>query len=175
MKIETIFLDMDGVITNFMKAICEEFKLPYPPQVYHFFSDIRDKVNDFCTSDFWRNLQWMPDGRDILRAIMSTFGLDKIYFLSGMMPNIGSGSGKLLWIQLNLPVYRNRIILHTLGVPKSFLAQPNTLLIDDKDENVDEFIKAGGWGILVPRPWNKLHKLAGQSSQYVEKSLEDLL
>lgn len=172
--IKTIFLDMDGVIVNFNKAVCEQFDLSYPPQVYHFFPDIRDEVNRFCDRLFWRNLEWTHDGREILRAIMDTLGLEKICFLTGMMPNIESATGKMAWIQDNLPVYRNRIILHSLEIPKSSLAQPDTLLIDDKDENVDEFIVAGGVGILVPRPWNKNYEHSDVSANVVKECLETL-
>lgn len=172
--IKTIFLDMDGVITDFNKAVCDEFNLPYPPRIYHFFPEIRPEVDDFCTIEFWQNLEWMHDGRDVLRAIMGTLGLEKIYFLSGMMPNVESGTGKMMWIRDNLPLYSNRVIFHGLKVPKSFLARPDTLLIDDKDENVEEFVAAGGQGILVPRPWNKEHKNADRSSQYVKECLEEL-
>ena len=172
--IKTVFLDMDGVITNFNKAVCAEFDLPYPPQTYCFFPEIRKEVNEFCNISFWRNLEWMDDGREILRAIMGTLGLEKVYFLTGMMPNAGSGTGKLLWIHDNLPIYSDRVILHTLEVCKSSLAKPDTLLIDDKDENVEEFAKAGGKAILVPRPWNKLHKQMNETYQVVKNSLENL-
>jgi len=172
--IKTVFLDMDGVITDFNKAVCKSFELPYPPQVYHFFPKIRSQVDKFCTEGFWRNLEWMYDGRDILRAIMETLGLEKVYFLTGMMPNVESGTGKLMWIRDNLPIYCNRVILHTLEVPKYFLARPDALLIDDKDENVEKFRVAGGKAILVPRPWNKAYKDSEIASQVVRKELETL-
>jgi 5'(3')-deoxyribonucleotidase len=169
--IKTVYLDMDGVITDFNKAVCTEFGLPYPPQIYHFFPEIRKKVNEFCNISFWQNLEWMDDGRGILRAIMGTLGLEKVYFLTGMMPNVESGTGKLLWIHDNLPIYSNRVILHTLDVPKSSLAKPDTLLIDDKDENVEKFVKAGGYGILINRPWNKGYERADHTVEDLEIDL----
>lgn len=173
--IHTVYLDMDGVITDFNKAVCDEFDLLYPPQTYHFFPKIRAQVNEFCGRSFWQNLEWMHDGRDLLRAIMETLGLEKVYFLTGMMPNVETASGKMMWIRDNLPVYSDRVILVTLGVPKSLLARPNTLLIDDKDKSIDGFIETGGEGILVPRPWNRLKKQADKSSQYVRECLEKLV
>lgn len=172
--IKTVFLDMDGVITDFFTPVCEEFNLPYPPQVYHFFPKIRNEVNKFCTTKFWANLEWMDDGRDILRAIMDTLGLEKVFFLTGMMPNVETASGKMMWIQDNLPIYSNRVILTTLKVSKSFLARPNALLIDDYDKCVEEFREAGGKAILVPRPFNKLRKYSDVASQIVRKELEEL-
>ena len=174
MMIKTVFLDMDGVITNFNKAVCTEFGLPYPPQDYYFFPEIRKEVNEFCNMSFWRNLEWMDDGRDILRAIMDTFELEKVYFLTGIMPNVESGTGKLSWISDNLSIYSNRVILHTLGISKSSLAKPNTILIDDYDKNIAEFTAAGGYGILINRPWNAGHERADHTVSDLELDLLDL-
>lgn len=170
--IKTIFLDMDGVITNFNKSVCEEFNLPYPPQVYHFFPEIRESVNEFCDSSFWENLEWMPDGHEILRTVTGIFGTEKIYLLTKMMPNVETASGKMKWIKKNIPAYSNRVILTALGVPKSLLAKRNTLLIDDNDKYIEEFEAAGGQVILVPRPYNLLSVLSDKSSQHVRHCLE---
>ena len=170
--IKTIFLDMDGVITDFFSPVCNEFDLPNPPQVYHFFSEIRKEVNEFCNISFWQNMPWMYDGWEILRAIMDTLGLEKVYFLTGMMPNVETASGKMMWVRDNLPIYLDRVILTTLKVSKTFLVQPDALLIDDYDKNVEEFQEAGGNAILVPRPYNKKRKYSDVASQMVKKELE---
>lgn len=180
MKIETVFLDMDGVLTDFVGGVCRALGKtnPYPKETrdYTFWNawpDISTKdVNAYCTFDFWQNLEWVYDGRDILKAIMDTLGLGGIYLLTKPMPNPESPTGKWLWIYDNLPVYLERTII--TQAPKSLLARPGTLLIDDNDENIDEFIAAGGEGTLVPRPWNRLWKQADRSSQYVRECLETL-
>ena len=46
-----------------------------------------------------------------------------------------------------------------IGPSKHLCANPETLLIDDSDKNVDSFRKCGGQAVLVPRPWNSLHGL----------------
>lgn len=161
--INTVFLDMDGVITNFNKAVCEKFDLPYPPQVYHFFPKIRPRVNDFCDRLFWQNLEWMDDGHDILRVITNIFEPEKIYLLTKMMPNTETASGKMMWIKNNLSFCSNHVILMTLEVSKSLLARSDTLLIEDCDKYVDEFREAGGKGILINRPWNAGHKRADRT------------
>ena len=167
-----VFLDMDGVITNFNKSVCTKFDLPYPPQVYHFFPEIRSQVNDFCDRSFWENLEWMDDGRDILRVVTETFGCENICLLTKMMPNVESASGKMRWIQNNLPLYSNQVILATLEVSKSLLAQPDTLLIEDCDKDFNEFVAVGGHGILVPRLWNRLYSQADEALQVVKSKLE---
>ena len=173
-KIKTVFLDMDGVITDFNKPVCEKFDLPYPPQTYHFFPEIRKEVDEICTTEFWHYLPWMHDGQEILRAIVDTLGLEKVYFLTKMMPNVETASGKMMWIQDNLPIYFDQVILMTLGVPKSLLVQSDTLLIEDCDEYVEDFREAGGNAILVPRPYNELRKYSDVSSNYIRSRLEEL-
>ena len=169
--IKTVFLDMDGVLVDFNKAICKKFELPYPPRVYDFFEPIRSEVNDYCTANFWDNLEWMYDGCDILQAVLDKIHLSRIYLLTTPMPNIESASGKMMWINGNLPEFIKRIII--TQAPKHLLARPDTLLIDDKDENVSEFEAAGGRGMLVPRPWNCLRVLSNRTSQHIKHCLEE--
>jgi len=171
--IKTIFLDMDGVLVDFNKAVCDKFHLPYPPQTYEFFPEIRLQVNNICTATFWNNLEWMYDGCDILQAVLDKIHLSRIYLLTTPMLNLESASGKMMWIDGNLPEFIKRIII--TQAPKRLLARPDTLLIDDKDENIDEFIEAGGHGILVPRPWNELHGWADEALQVVKNSLEEII
>jgi len=178
--IKTIFLDMDGVITDFVGGVCRALDRPnpYPEETrdYTFWNawpDIATKdVDAICYQVFWHNLEWVDDGRDTLRAIKATLGLEKVYLLTMPMPNLESASGKMMWINDNLPIYLSRTIITTREVPKAFLARPDALLIDDKDENVEEFRTAGGNAILVPRPWNKAFKDSDVASQIVRKKLE---
>ncbi len=173
--IKTIFLDMDGVIVDFVGGVNKRMGIPKDtiPTKWAWVEDYGftlDQVNSWCTLDFWANLEWMHDGRDILRAIMNTVGLEKVYLLTAPMPNLESASGKMMWVSGNLPICLKRTII--VQAPKSLLANPNTLLIDDKDENVEKFVTAGGNAILVPRPWNKGYKNSDVSSQIVEQELK---
>jgi 5'(3')-deoxyribonucleotidase len=187
--IKTVFLDMDDVLADFMKGLhkalnisYDYFNYPYEKGNwdilgYQIKSDggsliTFDQCNDYCNTSFWQDLEWMHDGYDILRAVFDKFPAEQIYLLTAPMPNLESASGKMIWVYENLPVYLKRTII--TQAPKSLLAKPDTLLIDDKDENVEEFVKAGGYGILVPRPWNELHGWADETHQVVKNSLENL-
>lgn len=167
--INTVFLDMDQVLTDFNKAICEKFELPYPPQIYNFFESIRSEVNDICTIDFWINLEWMFDGHGILKAVTEKF--DTVYILTSTMPNPESFTGKVMWMHKHLPAYSNYIIPIPFGVPKSLFARPDRLLIDDRDKTIDEFREAGGKALLVPRPWNHAHLQANRTVEVVREFL----
>lgn len=180
-KIKTVMLDLDGVIANFRKGIHDVFNQPYDysnlTDKWSFWEDWNgvtfDMINSACTVEFWQNLEWMHDGRDILRSILNMFNTDQIYLLTTPMPNIESPTGKWLWVRDNIPVYLKRTII--TQVSKSLLAGPDTLLIDDRDKNVDEFEEAGGKTILVPRPWNRSHDLALLTSKVVERGLRRII
>ena len=64
-------------------------------------------------------------------------------------------AGKFDWIKENLSQYFLRQF--SMSPVKDFCAMENSLLIDDSDENVNKFERAGGQAILMPRPWNSAH------------------
>lgn len=154
--IKKVFLDMDGVLVDFMTPACHIVGINPPPDQYEFFGNKEDDVNKACNERFWLELEWMPDGREILDLIEGAFKEDQVFIVSQPMDNADSWTGKRCWIELHIPLYRHRLII--THASKSILASPETLLIDDKDENVDDFIKAGGNAILIPRPWNRLRR-----------------
>ena len=178
--INTIFLDVDGVLADFRKGIHGAFDKPYDYSTlspkWKFWDDWPDvtfeMVNNVCTTSFWQNLEWMHNGRDILRAVLEKFHAEQIYLLTTPMPNLESASGKMMWINDNLPVYLKHTII--TQAPKHLLARSDTLLIDDKNENVDGFREAGGKALLVPRPWNRAHSCADRTVEIVRKFLEKL-
>lgn len=170
-----VFLDMDGVLVDFRRGVCEAFGRDDPSTNWTFWEDwegvTTHDVDVKCSSMFWEMLYCTPEGMEIEQAIRHTFGESNVYLLTTPMPNPSSGIGKLWWIKRHLPwLYTRTIISYA---PKSLLAGPDTLLIDDKDENIEEFRKAGGQGILVPRPWNKDAHLASQTLGIVKRYLED--
>jgi len=190
--IKTVFLDVDDVLANFMKGLHKALNISYDYSNYPYEKgnwDILgyqiksddgslitfDQCNDCCNTSFWQHLEWMHDGRDILRAIMNTldFHLETVYLLTTPMPNLESASGKMIWVNDNLPIYLKRTII--TQAPKHLLARPDTLLIDDKNENVDGFREAGGKALLIPRPWNRAHLQADRTVEVVKEFLERII
>lgn len=176
--INTVFLDVDGVLANFRKGIHEAFVKPYYyptlSSKWKFWDDwpeiIFEMVNAICTTSFWQDLEWMHDGGDILEIIRNRFDASQIYLLTTPMPNVESATGKWSWIKEYLPEFYKRTII--TQVPKYLLARPDTLLVDDKNENVDGFREAGGKALLVPRPWNRAHLQADRAVEVVKEFLE---
>ena len=179
--IKTVYLDLDGVITDFVGGVCRAFNKSNPylklTRDYTFWNAWPEistgTVDDICTINFWANLSWAHDGHETLRMVLDHFKPEQIYLFTRPMPNPDSYTGKALWVQKHLPKYNKRLII--TQIPKSLLAKPDTLLIDDKDENVEEFAKAGGYGILVNRPWNKGYERAYRTIEDLEIDLLDIV
>lgn len=171
-----VFLDLDGVLANFFKGVCDRFEKPYNYSnltEYNFWESwgmTRDYIDLYCDISFWHRLEWMHDGKEILAAVESKF--KDIYLLTTPMPNPGSGTGKMLWVKKNLPQHYKHLIISS--APKKLLAKRDCILIDDCDKYVDEFVEEGGQAILIPRSWNSLHGWAEESLQIVKNSLEEL-
>ena len=169
---------MDGVLVDFRKGIHDAFNKPYNyltlSPLWKFWDDWPDvtfeMVNAACVSEFWAELKWTHDGLKILQAVIEKF--NDIYLLTTPMPNFESATGKVLWVNKQIPVFNRRLIITRAS--KSLLAGPDTLLIDDKDQNIDEFIKAGGQGLLVPRPWNHRCYCTDRTVEVVKRFLESL-
>ena len=189
--IKTIFLDVDDVLADFMGGLhtalnisYNYFNYPYKKGEWnilgyqikrrHYLDCLVtfEECNQCCTTSFWQYLKWMHDGRDILRAVLEKFHSEQIYLLTTPMPNLESASGKMMWINDNLPVYLKHTII--TQAPKYLLARPDTLLIDDKNENIDEFREAGGRALLVPRPWNRGYFHTDRTIKIVRGFLERL-
>lgn len=170
---------MDGVIADFHKGVYDIFQQPYRYDkslaTWNFWEDWkpplkREDINAKCSAHFWEHLPWTHDGLEIFEIIRSKFRPEQIYILTNpVIGDAGTATGKILWIEKYLPGFIKRIII--TQAPKGLLAKPDTLLIDDNDSYIDGFREAGGKALLVPRPWNRLHKQAHRTSQYIEEFL----
>ena len=64
--------------------------------------------------------------------------------------------GKRIWRKRNLP--STKLIL-AQAIKKQNYAAPNHILIDDRESNIDQWIKAGGIGILHTDTASTIKKL----------------
>lgn len=161
-----ILLDMDGVLVNFEKGAAlahgrEPFRLdqwPTPGKPIQTAMGIKSEEfwKPLHAIDFWRNLEWMPDGRAILNLINSCFGPENVCICSSPSWSPEAAAGKMYWIKEHLPeMFRHRRFM--LSPAKHWSAAKNTVLIDDYTLNCNAFVEHGGHAVLVPRPWNANH------------------
>lgn len=179
-----VFLDMDGVIADFVGAICKAHGrvTPYTrPEALgkfdteklwgltseQFWSPIA--TNSF---EFWDDIPKTPEADEIVKLATLEFGIENVAILTAPSKDHGSVPGKRAWMSRYYPCFAKRMIFATASA-KKFCAGPGKYLIDDKDTNVDEFDEAGGVGILVPRPWNAEHYLEGNLVEVVKDQIKE--
>lgn len=170
-----VLMDMDGVLVDFTSGICIALGKPNPFLSGHtgwFYHDLFgiteaefwEPCND---SFFWEELDWMPDGKRILRSATAVVGEQNIYLSTSPTLSPGSYAGKAAWVTQNMPEGFLRRLM--VGPAKHLMANPRHILVDDNDDNVAKFRDAGGIAILVPRVWNANR---GESTiDYVQKEL----
>jgi len=132
-----IYCDMDGVIVDFDKGYKEltgtEASFDTPKE--EFWTPIQK-----AGAEFWIKLQWMPDGKQLWNYI-------KPYnpqLLSAPSRDESSKIGKFVWVKRNVP--GTKLILRSAERKQEF-ATPNSILIDDRADNIQRWKDAGGIGI----------------------------
>ena len=149
-----IFLDMDGVLVNMLDSIMEFHNkriLNWPKGCYNLaapFDMTKAEIFDPLDQDFWANLPWTCDGRDILDTCIAVVGIYNICLITEPTHS-ASANGKIQWIKREIPG-----IDYIITNKKAHCAGPRNILIDDCDTNIDEW---DGPSILVPKVWNSEH------------------
>jgi 5'(3')-deoxyribonucleotidase len=178
----TCFLDMDGVLANFVEGACNTHYRSWP------YTDINnlgkfdiEKIWGMTPAEFWApidkrglnfwsDLKKMPDADAIVTLVVKKFGINNIAILTSPSDDPSCIPGKKEWIKRYYPKLYRKIIF---GGAKGLLASYNKVLIDDRDKNIDEFRDGGGLSILVPRPWNRLHDLKSKTAiEWIKEGIE---
>lgn len=159
--IDTLFLDMDGVLVDFVQGALDAHAMPHckltPGEwaiekamgltLTHFWARLQG-VN------FWRELMPTHDWLPILATCQDYFRPDRIFLLTSPCLDPYCYTGKYEWVQKWMPHFERRFIL---SARKDIFARPGAVLIDDKEETIDKWRDRGGEGFLCPRGWNRQH------------------
>lgn len=165
-----IFLDLDGVIINWAKGVCNWFDVPYEPEKITRWNIMPEIVNvhprDFWpiinTPVFWEYLDFYPEAISFIERLQQ-YG--EVILMTS--PAHGCAGYRQNWIQKNLPTIFNKG-KYILTPSKYACAHKGAILIDDHNENCQQFSTAGGHTILYPQPWN-------QKTSLTEKEKNDLV
>lgn len=144
-----IFCDMDGVLTDFESAYERVSGRKINDEVSS--REFWEPINKAGLS-FWTELKWMSDGKQLWNYIKK----HKPKILSAPSRSEDSVVGKKQWVKRELPT--SELILRSARNKKEF-ASPTTILIDDKQENIQDWIDAGGIGILHVNTKNTIDQL----------------
>jgi hypothetical protein len=134
-----IYCDMDGVLVNFIKGYLELTGRDITGQ-YHTDKSFWEPI-DKAGVDFWVALEWTPDGKELWDYIKK-YNPD---LLSSPSIQNDSRVGKSLWVKRELP--GTHLILRSAHKKQEFAA-PDSILIDDRESNIEEWANAGGIAIF---------------------------
>jgi hypothetical protein len=145
-----IFSDMDGVLCDF-EARFEHFA-GLSPDAYR--AEISQKYGEKKVDEmfwnlidkqigvrFWRGIPWMPQGKQLWEYI-------KPYnptLLSSPSWDDSSRIGKSLWVKDHIPGTK---LIFRQAKNKSDFAEPNAILIDDREDTIMSWKSKNGIGIL---------------------------
>lgn len=137
MRIEKIYLDMDGVLVDYLA---------------NFIPLGKDKIDEEdIRNGFFRDLPVL-DGAFELMEYCQYFSPNKVEILTSLgckLPKEVSDQ-KQAWLESHFQIKRfeNRFNSVYHSKEKAYYAAPNILLIDDREKSINPFIKSGGMGIL---------------------------
>ena len=172
-----LYLDMDGVIADFVGGTCLLHGHDNPYSREEFLADydlckaLGMRLEDFYVGmgeNFWTNLPKTEWADEIVKFVREIFPLDHIIVLTKPTSNPGCIEGKKAWLQKHYPDFAERVVFAN---EKYFCAHEGALLIDDYDKNVDLFKKHGGKAILFKQPWNS-SRFIGNSFEEMRKELD---
>jgi 5'(3')-deoxyribonucleotidase len=178
-----IFLDMDGVLTDFVSACLTLHGQPqaletWPagnrdiPQVVGISKSDFWRLIDDQGAEFWAGLKPFPWCDDLV-ALVREFAPLTILTAPSLSP--ACLDGKVRWLYEHFPKVRGkRFTDFLIGNQKHLLAQAGRVLIDDTESHVDAFRAAGGEAILFPQPWNANHAITDRLA-YVRSQLSTIV
>lgn len=144
-KITTIYLDMDGVLTDFRGA-CQEIDA-----IEHYKVDW-EKVHA-AGIDFWSNMPWTKEGERFYKWLEKFCDEEGIDLCILSQVNYSDGvNGKIEWLMSNTKIPNKNIYIVKNGKSKAKFANDSSLLIDDFGKNIEAFVLAGGLGIKFESP-----------------------
>jgi 5'(3')-deoxyribonucleotidase len=136
-----VFIDMDGVLSDFDKPIIEKFST-------------KKEWNgrwDLLPEDFFRTLPKMPDADDLINYISGQFDWHVLTAIPDLPVFPEARFQKMQWIFEHYKVYPARIHCVFQREKQYYAVEENlspNILIDDSESNVSEWKSSGGIAIL---------------------------
>lgn len=153
MKVEKIFLDMDGVLADFDRGVNEICGITAPSQNAKSHKpgeddEMWDRIKQ--VGHFYDCLELMPGAKEMFDAIYDKYG-DKCEILTGIpKPRRGvtyAAEDKINWVRRLLSENIKVNIVFREEKPQ-FCTGEECILIDDMEKNIKEWNETGGTGIL---------------------------
>ena len=147
----TIYCDMDGVLVDFDRGY-QELTGMTTQQADAIGGDTFWEPLTKAGAKWWITLNWMPDGKQLWNYIKKYTPI----LLSAPSREESSKLGKRVWVKRELPDVK--LILRPASQKQQY-ASPTSILIDDRQKNIDQWEAAGGIGILHTSAANTIEQL----------------
>lgn len=180
-----IFVDLDEVLCDFVGGALAvhrpyqalaELQAARTPGVWDLPSFLGITLEEFWEpihaqgEQFWLGLRPLPWINSVMGPATYHDRTCQPRIITTPSDNPHSYSAKIKWILRYVgPCEASTAILTH---DKSQYACPDAVLIDDRDKNVQDFIDAGGQGIVFPTIGNSLWKLADDPLTHVHMELD---
>jgi len=143
--IDTIYIDMDGVIADFSKRYKEKFHVT--PEETRNNKEFNSYFDKFISDGEFSTLDLMPDATELLNFVSKLDTPKEILSSTARPQNHGMiAPQKQMWLNKHNIHYKANF------VPGKSLkykyATSNSIIIDDTQSVIDDWNKAGGIGIL---------------------------
>ena len=171
-RFSTIYLDFDGLIADFHTAalavhgkpewtrntwpreqlgsdLMKILDIPTTPEGFEQFWDPIRATPGFFSS--LKMFYWVPD---LIRLCEKCTGPHGIKILTGP----ASGTEEEVKAKMHLLAEWGLNFEVIVDKEKGKYSKAGRLLIDDWEKQVDSFNEGEGLGVLVPQPWNRLHR-----------------
>lgn len=180
-----LFLDMDGVLADFATGLksallsagydddvitnqwsCWNQGLPCPIPDEEFWGPVNRGGEEF-----WERLPRLPWVDDLVALAEDLCG-DDWHVLSAPSRCPTSYTGKIRWLHREFGRTFDRFLL----TPHKYLFAkvPGAVLVDDRDKNVHDFLRAGGRAVLFPQEWNAAAEHSRDPMNYVREQLKEV-
>jgi hypothetical protein len=147
----TIYCDMDSVLVDFDLGYQELTGMTTQQADANGVEAFWDPISK-AGAKFWITLQWMPDGKQLWDYIKKYNPI----LLSAPSREESSKLGKRVWVKRELPGVK---LILKYASQKQEYASPTSILIDDRQKNIDQWEAAGGIGILHTSTPNTIKQL----------------
>lgn len=165
-NINHIYLDMDGVLANFVQACIDLLGHTSTSRITH------DQITSWDLGSrlglpmnelwrridqqghlFWQHLRAYPWAGDL--ALLCATSAPRCSILTSTSARPHAVAGKAPWLEGRL--YGNIPATYVTNAKHKamFARGPGDVLIDDSNENCEDWARCGGTAICFPQPWNR--------------------
>ena len=156
-KVRQIFLDMDGVLADFESQIALMLgKKVWNDDAGHNTYDLHKR--ELTAKHMFRQMNPLPDAWMLTDWCLNSGIHTEIQTAAGTVNRELVVRDKIEWIREHINPYWT-IIPTFKGSQKAAFAHKKAVLIDDRDRNIDCWVKAGGIGILHTTADNTIAQL----------------